>query len=147
MTQPSQAFAEYFEALARLKAGRPVNVMKGTKITNDAVALEARRGKGSIKKSRPAFLALIQAIDAAAAEQANSSPEKQQKAQLQKIKGAAHQYRNDLDAVTSSLVARLYEVYELKKKVHELEEKVETLTEQLSRVSHAKVQAIKPKHV
>ncbi|MDZ4282093.1 MAG: hypothetical protein U1C04_15165 [Hydrogenophaga sp.] len=61
---------EYFEALDRLKKGANKVVPKGTRITNDSVALEAGRGKGSIKKSRPVFTALIAAIEAAASEQA-----------------------------------------------------------------------------
>ena len=62
--------SEYFEALVRLKKGRPFKVPKGSKITNDNVSLEAGRKKGTIKKSRPVFKALIDAIDAAAAEKA-----------------------------------------------------------------------------
>ncbi|HSD38672.1 MAG TPA: hypothetical protein VLC92_14250 [Rhodocyclaceae bacterium] len=56
---------DYFDALERLKKGRPINVPKGTRITNDAVSLEAGRKKGTIKKSRPIFGALLGAIDAA----------------------------------------------------------------------------------
>ncbi len=41
---------DYFDALERLKTGKPVNVPKGTKITNDSVSLEAGRKKGTIKK-------------------------------------------------------------------------------------------------
>ena len=66
----SNAMAEYFVALDRLKKGTSMVVPKGTRITNDSVALEAGRGKGSIKKSRPVFTALIAAIEAAASEQA-----------------------------------------------------------------------------
>lgn len=54
---------EYFEALERLRNGVPVNVPKGTKITNDSVALEAGRKKGSIKKSRQVFTSLIEEIE------------------------------------------------------------------------------------
>jgi hypothetical protein len=54
---------EYFAALGRLKEGEPVNVPKGTRITNDSVSLEAGRKKGTIKKSRPIFSDLIEAID------------------------------------------------------------------------------------
>lgn len=66
----SSSMAEYFEALDRLNKGANKVVPKGTRITNDSVALEAGRGKGSIKKSRPVFTALIAAIEAAASEQA-----------------------------------------------------------------------------
>ncbi|HJV88284.1 MAG TPA: hypothetical protein VJ698_22635 [Noviherbaspirillum sp.] len=142
MTQPTQALADYFDALARLKAGQPLRVMKGTKITNDAVALEAGRGKGSIKKSRQVFQPLIQAIAVAATEQSSNSVERKKQTQLDKIKGAAHQYRKDLEVTMASLVARLYEIHELKKKVRSLEEDVQALTERLSQVSSSKVRPI-----
>ena len=109
---------EYFEALARLKAGRPITVPKGTKITNDAVALEAGRGKGCIKKSRPIFSDLIQAIDDAAAEQADSI--NKDKIQLDKAKSSAQQYRRELEAALAREVLLLLEVYELKKELAKL---------------------------
>lgn len=53
---------KYFEALERLKVRKvPIN--------NDAVAKEAGSGKGSIKKSRPGYAALITAIEQAALDQ------------------------------------------------------------------------------
>lgn len=147
MTQIPTSLADYYEALERLKAGRPVNIPKGTKITNDAVALEARRGKGSIKKSRPVFSALIQLIDEAAAELANSSPELQLKAKVESVKASTRQYREERDAAHSSLLSRLYEVHELKKKVRGLEAEVEKLTERLSQQSKGKVRPIKLRDV
>lgn len=63
---------DYFAALERLKKGTSKKVPKGTRITNDAVALEAGRGKGSIKKSRLVFADLIAAIEEAARAQAIS---------------------------------------------------------------------------
>lgn len=59
------ALDQYFMALERLIAGRPINISKGYKITNSSVALEAGRSKGSIKKSRVIFQALIDAIEVA----------------------------------------------------------------------------------
>ena len=56
---------KYFTALERLKA-------RGEPISNDAVALEAGSGRGSIKKSRPAYAELIAAINAAAKQQAEA---------------------------------------------------------------------------
>jgi len=53
---------KYFAALHRLRN-------RGAPISNDAVALEAGSGRGSIKKSRPAYSDLIAAIDKAAKEQ------------------------------------------------------------------------------
>jgi len=60
----SEMLKDYFEALERLKSGKPVIMPKGTKITNDSVSLEAGRKKGTIKKSRQIFAELIKAIDA-----------------------------------------------------------------------------------
>lgn len=53
----------YFSALERLIKNVPVNVPIGTKISYDAVSLEAGKSKGSIKKSRPIFTDLIKKID------------------------------------------------------------------------------------
>ena len=61
----TSALTDYFEALERLKTGVPRVVPQGTRITNDAVSLEAGRGKGTIKKSRPVFADLIKAIEEA----------------------------------------------------------------------------------
>ena len=113
MTQ--QPLDDYFAALERLKKGRPNIVPKGTRITNDAVALEAGRGKGSIKKSRPVFADLIQAVGEAAAEQ--SKPQNEQKERLAKSKGQAEHYRRELEAALGREVSLLRELYEVKKKL------------------------------
>lgn len=109
---------DYFAALERLKQGRPNTVPKGTRITNDAVALEAGRGKGSIKKSRPIFYALIQAIDEAAT--AQSQPKNTEKERLRKAKESAEQCRRDLEAALAREVSLLREVYALKKQLSKL---------------------------
>jgi hypothetical protein len=111
----NQSLAEYFEALDRLVRGRPINVTKGTKITNDAVSLEAGRGKGSIKKSRTIYLDLIRAIEIAAAEQSKGT--NQQKEKLEKAKLSAEQYRLELEAALAREISLLYELYELKKQL------------------------------
>ncbi|MFD1122452.1 hypothetical protein ACFQ2T_08065 [Methylophilus flavus] len=111
----TQSLADYFEALDRLVRGCPINVPKGTKITNDAVSLEAGRGKGSIKKSRTIYVDLIQAIDTAAAEQ--SKAYNQQKQKLDKAKLSAQQYRLELEAALAREVSLLYELYEVKKQL------------------------------
>ncbi|HBV4904933.1 TPA: hypothetical protein MDZ65_003112 [Klebsiella pneumoniae] len=54
---------EYYSALERLINNSPVIVPAGTKISYDAVSLEAGKSKGSIKKSRPIFTDLINKID------------------------------------------------------------------------------------
>lgn len=63
------ALDEYRDALKRLVLGDSVRLPVGTKISKDTVALEAGRGRGSIKKSRPVFLRLIEEIEVAAKEQ------------------------------------------------------------------------------
>lgn len=87
----SNSLTEYFEALERLQKGVPNVVSKGIKITNDSVAIEAGRGKGSIKKSRPIFAALIEAIDSAAEQQADSTNAEKNK--LKEAKSEAKRYR------------------------------------------------------
>lgn len=54
---------DYYSALERLIKNVPLNVPLGTKISYDAVSLEAGKSKGSIKKSRPIFSDLIKKID------------------------------------------------------------------------------------
>lgn len=87
----SDIFKEYFEALERLKRGKPVNVPTGTKITNDSVSLEAGRKKGTIKKSRPVFSDLIEAIDEAA--KAEAKPDDEMRARLDEAKAQSERYR------------------------------------------------------
>lgn len=111
----ADALVDYFDALIRLKTGRPVHVPKGTKITNDAVSLEAGRSKGSIKKSRDIFFDLIQEIDAAAIEQSKGSNEQTDK--LDKAKRNFDQCRRELEAALAREVSLLYELYEVKKQL------------------------------
>ena len=110
-----QPLEEYFLALERLKKGQPKNVQKGSKITNDSVALEAGRGKGSIKKSRAIFANLIQAIDEAAT--AHAKPSNELKDRLTKAKGVAELCRRDLEASLAREMSLLYELYETRKKL------------------------------
>ncbi|MFY9327289.1 MAG: hypothetical protein WAO76_04600 [Georgfuchsia sp.] len=113
-----QPLDEYFAALERLKKGRPTIVAKGIKITNDAVALEAGRGKGSIKKSRLLFADLIHAIDEAAVDQAR--PKNEQLDRLNKAKIAATELRRALEASMAREISLLHELYEVKKKLARL---------------------------
>lgn len=88
----SNILKDYFEALERLKKDRPINVPKGTKITNDSVALEAGRKKGTIKKSRPVFSDLIDAIETASKE--GRKPQDEAKGRLEDAKSEASKYRS-----------------------------------------------------
>lgn len=87
----SDILKEYFEALERLRNGRPVIVPKGARITNDSVSLEAGRKKGTIKKSRQIFAELIKAIDAAKGEE--SKPEDEMRARLDAARADVTRYR------------------------------------------------------
>lgn len=103
--------ADYFAALDRLKKRR-------AKINNDAVAIEAGRTKGSIKKSRPVFAELIAAINAAATEQAQ--PRNDQIAKLTRAKETAEELRSQLDASHARELSLLAELYELRKQIASL---------------------------
>jgi len=109
---------DYLDALGRLKTGDTRIVPKNSPITNDMVSLEAGRKKGSIKKSRVAFSALIAQIESAAAERRKR--ETKQQAQLDKKKGEAAYYRMAYEAALERELSLLYLVYELKKDLAKL---------------------------
>ena len=106
---------DYFEALKRLKKGNPKRVTKGTKITNDAVSIEAERKKGSIKKSRPIFSKLIEAINKAAIEQFKASNQVQD--QLEAARQKSTKYRVLWEQSLGREASLLYELYETKKQL------------------------------
>jgi hypothetical protein len=118
MTDATQPLGEYFAALDRLKAGKPRRVPKGARITNDAVSLEAGRGKGSIKKSRAVFTDLIRSIDEAAAEQA--SPKNKERDRLLRVKSDVGDLRKQLEAALAREVSLLKELYETRKQLAKL---------------------------
>jgi hypothetical protein len=118
MTDESDPHHIYYAALGRLKTGKPLVVSKGTRITNDAVSLEAGRRRGAIKKSRPAFADLIRAIDEAAAEQA--APGKKVMGDLIRSKEDAAGYRSDWEAALARELSLLKEVYELRQHLAQL---------------------------
>lgn len=103
---------KYFDALARLKA-------RGELINNDAVAREAGSGKGSIKRSRPGYAALIVAIEQAALEQkqakAAADPTPQLRQQLAML-------RQRLDSALEREVCLLNEVYDLREENRQLKQ-------------------------
>ena len=113
----SEMLGEYFEALERLKQGKPLHVSVGIKISNDSVALEAGRNKGAIKKSRSIFADLIVAIDMAANEQ-NILPIDQRK--LLKLQDEVNTLRKDLERALGREMSLLYENYQLKKQLNTL---------------------------
>lgn len=107
---------EYFLALERLVANKPIRVEKGTKITNDSVSLEAGRSKGSIKKSRKVFAKLIEDIDKAAKEQC--LPEQAKKSELTEAKELAKQYLDERDASLAREMCLWRELLSLREQIH-----------------------------
>ena len=109
---PKVQVDQYFAALERLKA-------RGEPISNDAVVLEAGRGRGSIKKSRPAHAELIAAIDNAMTEQQETrvavNPVPGLKSDIEELK-------RRLDQSLDREVALLHELYDLRAKVNQLSE-------------------------
>lgn len=114
----SELLTPYYDALDRLKSGKPQVVPKGTKITNDAVSLEAGRKKGSIKKSRTIFAGLIADIDLAAA--AQSSPQKTQAQIADKAKKKVRDLQSELDEALGREQSLLMELFEIRAKLNKL---------------------------
>ncbi|TFW10425.1 hypothetical protein E4K72_00925 [Oxalobacteraceae bacterium OM1] len=105
----------YFAALDRLKKGRPLIVPTGTKITNDAVSLEAGLKRGCIKKSRPQFAELVAAIATAAMEQAK--PEREHAERLSRVRYTAEELQKQLDAALAREFSLLVELFEARKQL------------------------------
>lgn len=110
--------ADYFDALERLSKGNTIVVPKGTRINNDSVALEAGRGKGAIKRSRPIFSELIAAINKASEEQL--AQESATELQVGKARMRAKKYRSELDAALARELCLIREIFELKKELNSL---------------------------
>lgn len=105
----------YFLALERLKSGNTIVMPVGSKITNDAVSLEAGRAKGSIKRSRGKFSLLIEEITKAAQEQKKASGG--QTESLVAARTQAAQWRRELDAALAREVSLLRELLNLKREL------------------------------
>lgn len=101
---------KYFSALQRLKD-------RGEPISNDAVALEAGSGRGSIKKSRPAYAELISAIEQAAREQVQS---KQSVDPVPALRQEVELLRRKLDKSLEREICLLHEVYDLREENRQL---------------------------
>jgi len=108
--------ADYFAALERLRNGRPTKVPLGTRITNDAVAIEAGRGRGSIKRSRVIFFDLIRAIERAGEDQSRASDDG--KKSLEKAKAQVKSYRKLYEDALSRELSLVHEIRQLKKRLN-----------------------------
>jgi len=105
----SDAMTDYYAALERLKK------RKGARINNDTVAIEAGRKKGSIKKSRPQFTELIEAIDAANA--VAERPQLELVERLNRAKGDVKDLQTQLDESLARELALLRHVFSLRKEL------------------------------
>lgn len=108
---------EYYDALERLKTNKPIFVPIGTKITNDAVSLEAGRKKGTIKKSRPQFSELIAEIEIAANKQ--KAPIQDCEAQVEKYKAKYREERELKEQALNRELMHLERINELEKRLPE----------------------------
>ena len=111
---------EYYAALERLKANKPMVLPKGSAINNDTVALEAGRKRGSIKKSRHA--ALVQAIELAAQQAGQNvlSPTQQieqAKSKTKAVKSDYEQLQEDYEILLEKCTSLLMENFELRQKM------------------------------
>lgn len=109
---------EYYAALERLKANKPIILPKGSAINNDTVALEAGRKRGSIKKSRHA--ALVQAIELATQQAGQNvlSPTQQieqAKTKTKAVKSDYEQVQENYERLLEKCASLLMENFELKK--------------------------------
>ncbi len=112
------AVQEYFEALDRLTSGKSQIVSRQAKINNDTVAIEAGRHKGSIKKSRPVFAGLIDAIKKAGANQVK--PHQEAKENIRKFKVKSIEYRILYEQGLGRELALLRQVNELRQEINRL---------------------------
>lgn len=114
------ALSEYFEALERLVKNKPVRVPAGTRISNDSVSLEAGRGKGSIKRSRPVFARLIAAIEAATEAQPGKKVVMAAKAKAERYKSKLEDLQAALDSSLAREVSLLSQLLDARRRIEEL---------------------------
>lgn len=109
---------DYFCALQRITSNQPEIVVKGAPITLRLVSLEAGRKGDSIKRGRPQFRHLIEAIDKAAEQQ--GLPRKTEKRRHEEVRDQLRAMTADRDAAIGREISLLYEVYHLKSQLREL---------------------------
>ena len=108
---------DYYEALERLKTNKPINVLIGTKITNDAVSLEAGRKKGTIKRSREVFTELIEEIKKYSDKE--KAPKEECKALIEKYKTKYKEYRELYEQALNRELMMIDRINELEKRLPE----------------------------
>jgi hypothetical protein len=107
----NKALDDYFFALRQLQR-------RGAKISNDSVALEAGRKKGSIKKSRPQFRGLIDAIEAAAVASADGCRNPMD--EIASLKREKKELQTLLDESRAREVGLIYQVFRLQRQMQQV---------------------------
>jgi hypothetical protein len=114
---------DYYNALERLKANKPEILLKGSyKINKDTVAMEAGRGRGSIKPSREQFTDLINKIDEVGSAYNNKALDK-----LKKAEALATRYKVERDNFQSNYHAALNREMMLVRRLGDLEKQINQL--------------------
>jgi len=101
---------DYYSALDRLINNVPVILPLGTKISYDAVSLEAGKSKGSIKKSRLIFTDLIKKID-----NVKKSRKDNEDVDIKKLRLEILELKNQLDNSLAREICLIIELHQLKK--------------------------------
>ncbi|MGK3486209.1 hypothetical protein [Klebsiella michiganensis] len=107
---------EYRIALQRLIDNESIYLPVGTKISNDSVAVEAGRKKGTIKKSRSVFTDLIAEIKIAALNQKRRVGEPHS-TEIKNLKSEIKELKLMLDASLIREVSLINELFEIKKDI------------------------------
>ena len=111
---------DYYAALERLKANKTIILPKGSAISNDTVAMEAGRKRGSIKKSR--HVALVEAIELVAQQVgqnilSSAQQIEQAKSKTKAVKSDYEQLKEDYEKLLEKCTSLLMENFELRRKI------------------------------
>lgn len=113
--EQNESLKMYDEALDRLIAGKPRVIKKGTKISNNAVSIEAGRKAGSIKASRVVYDDLRARIEAAALEQAR--PKRESEVRRQRMSTKKEELEKKLDAALTRELNLVIELLGVRKQL------------------------------
>jgi len=133
----SKAKQDYYDALERLKAGKPINVPVGSLINKDTVALEAGKKRGSIRNRSDEDSLLIQAIEFSAAQFNKKSKEsssvkiKNQKDKLDNKQEEIDNIKSQRDEAYSRYMSLLMHNYQLQRELRKLGKPIPTVAEGL----------------
>lgn len=116
----SKALVNLNEALNRLIANTPIRVLKGSKINNDTVALEAGLKRGAVKRSRPELAELLDNIREAEAKRLGKEySKKNSKIVMQnetlRLKQQLKELQEKYDAQLSQMNSLIFENHRLKR--------------------------------